>query len=100
MEGSLSQLCFYNDPCASNQNPLTLLQELLRIIYCEPEDKLSLKDTADLPGRVTSGNKGVKCIQVRPDGQHIATGDRIGNLAYVNCIGEIVFDYTTVFSFC
>lgn len=42
-----------------------------------------LKDRNTLPGDasvVADSSRGVRSIMIHPNGQHIATGDRVGNL--------------------
>lgn len=53
------------------------------MIYNEGMDYLSLKDTSPLPGdasAVADVSRGVRSIVVHRNGQHLAAGDREGNL--------------------
>ena len=50
------------------------------------DDNGFLKDLNSLPGdasAVADSTRGVRCIEVQPSGQHIAVGDREGNIKYV-----------------
>ena len=60
-------------------------QELMKVIYAD-RDTSCLKDTSSAPGdasAVADTTRGVRCLQVCPSGQHLAAGDRIGNLKSV-----------------
>ena len=60
-----------------------LYQELLRIVYMSGCDKEVLKDRSTLPGdasAVADATRGLRCIATRPDGKHVAVGDREGNV--------------------
>ena len=64
------------------------LQTLLKVVYVE-NDIQHLQDMSHFPDR-GSGNAmpvdvkaGVRVMQVSPDGQHLASGDRSGNLRQV-----------------
>uniref|UniRef100_A0A673UY97 WD repeat domain 62 n=1 Tax=Suricata suricatta TaxID=37032 RepID=A0A673UY97_SURSU len=58
---------------------------LLKVIYVE-NDIQHLQDTSHFPGRGSENGTpmdakaGVRVMQVSPDGQHLASGDRSGNL--------------------
>uniref|UniRef100_A0A7M5WY06 MABP1/WDR62 second WD40 domain-containing protein n=1 Tax=Clytia hemisphaerica TaxID=252671 RepID=A0A7M5WY06_9CNID len=55
-------------------------KELLKIVYID-EDLSNIQDTSMAPfGKDTDGKNGVRCMQISPDGQILATGDRSGNL--------------------
>lgn len=56
------------------------------MIYNDTVDLNSLKDTSLLPGdasAVADSSRGVRSLMVHCNGQHLATGDREGNLKYV-----------------
>ena len=53
------------------------------MIYNEGIDYMTLKDTSLLPGdasAVADVTRGVRSIAMHCNGQHLATGDREGNL--------------------
>ena len=55
------------------------------MLYSDPVDTSSLKDTSSSSGdayAVADNTRGIRCIQIHPNGQHIATGDRVGNIRY------------------
>jgi len=57
-------------------------KELMRVLYTDP-DTSSLKDVSNTPGdasAVADATRGVRSIQFHPNGQHLAVGDRAGNL--------------------
>jgi len=57
-----------------------LFQELLKIVYID-EDLSNIQDTSMAPfSRDTDSKNGVRCMQISPNGQLLATGDRSGNL--------------------
>ena len=58
-------------------------QELIRIIYNDRSDCSTLKDPSTLPGdasAVADSTRGVRSIAIHAKGQHLALGDREGNL--------------------
>lgn len=58
-------------------------QELIRVIYNEGMDFASLRDPSPLPGdasAVADATRGVRSIAMHCSGQHLAAGDREGNL--------------------
>jgi 6-phosphogluconolactonase (cycloisomerase 2 family) len=65
------------------------LQELLKVLYVDPE--LTYIKDLELSGAGTSektdssydGRNGVRSIRISPDGKHLASGDRAGNIRYV-----------------
>ena len=50
------------------------------------EGYVNLRDTSMAPfgGKESDCKNGVRCMQISPDGQLIATGDRSGNLRFKN----------------
>ena len=53
------------------------------MVYNDSVDINSLKDISPLPGdasAVADSSRGVRSIMVNNNGQHLATGDREGNL--------------------
>jgi 6-phosphogluconolactonase (cycloisomerase 2 family) len=65
-----------------------LLQELLKVLYIDPE-LTYLKDLelsgAGMTEKTDSsydGRNGVRSIRISPDGKHLASGDRAGNIRY------------------
>lgn len=57
-------------------------QELLKIVYID-EGLSNIQDTSMAPfGKDSDSKNGVRCMQISPDGQVLATGDRSGNLRY------------------
>ncbi|XP_065055995.1 mitogen-activated protein kinase-binding protein 1-like isoform X4 [Rhopilema esculentum] len=55
-------------------------KELLKIIYTD-EDLANIQDISSIPVTTSSDMKtGVRCLQISPDGQLLAAGDRSGNL--------------------
>ncbi|XP_057317012.1 mitogen-activated protein kinase-binding protein 1-like isoform X2 [Hydractinia symbiolongicarpus] len=55
-------------------------KELLKVVYID-EGLTHLQDTSMAPFSKDSDSKnGVRCMQISPDGQVIATGDRSGNI--------------------
>ena len=63
------------------------------MLYSDPLDTSCLKDASSNPGdasAVADTTRGVRCIQIHPTGQHIATGDRLGNIKYEILI---LYDY-------
>lgn len=67
---------------------LSFLQTLLKVVYVE-NDIQHLQDTSHFPDRGSENGTpmdvkaGVRVMQVSPDGQHLASGDRSGNLRQV-----------------
>lgn len=67
---------------------LSSLQTLLKVVYVE-SDIQHLQDTSHFPDRGSENampvdvKAGVRVMQVSPDGQHLASGDRSGNLRQV-----------------
>lgn len=64
--------------------PFFLPQTLLNIIYVDNAAQ-HLQDSSSLVERGESGGhpdtkSGVRVLQVSPDGEHLASGDRAGNL--------------------
>ncbi|KAG8188886.1 hypothetical protein JTE90_014946 [Oedothorax gibbosus] len=60
--------------------------ELLKILYTDP-NLVFLCDIDFLPAETNEklvntydGRNGVRCLKIRPDGQHLASGDRSGNV--------------------
>ncbi|XP_049883653.1 mitogen-activated protein kinase-binding protein 1 isoform X3 [Pectinophora gossypiella] len=69
--------------------------ELTKVVYIDPELKF-LKD-ADLTatsdkdkGKSYDDKTGVRCVRVSPDGQHIASGDRAGNIWVHDTTGRLL----------
>jgi 6-phosphogluconolactonase (cycloisomerase 2 family) len=65
------------------------LQELLKVLYVDP-DLTYLKDmelsgtgSAEKTDSSYDGRNGVRSIRISPDGKHLASGDRAGNIRYV-----------------
>lgn len=64
------------------------LQTLLKVVYVE-NDIQHLQDMSHFPDRGSENampmdvKAGVRVMQVSPDGQHLASGDRSGNLRQV-----------------
>ncbi len=59
------------------------LQELIRVVYNDSVDINCLKDVSVLPGdasAVADSSRGVRSIAIHGNGQHLAAGDREGNL--------------------
>ena len=53
------------------------------MLYSDSMDPSCLKDASSNPGdasAVADTTRGVRCIEIHPMGQHIATGDRLGNI--------------------
>lgn len=67
---------------------LSFLQTLLKVVYVE-NDIQHLQDMSHFPDRGSENGTpmdvkaGVRVMQVSPDGQHLASGDRSGNLRQV-----------------
>ena len=67
---------------------LSSLQTLLKVVYVE-NDIQHLQDMSHFPDRGSENamsvdvKAGVRVMQVSPDGQHLASGDRSGNLMQV-----------------
>lgn len=62
------------------------IQELIRVLYNDSVELNSLKDLSLLPGdasAVADSSRGVRSIMVHRNGQHLAIGDREGNLRLV-----------------
>ena len=62
------------------------LQDLLKTLYVD-QDLAFLKDqdlaaggSADKGDTTYDGRNGVRCIRISPDGKHLASGDRAGNI--------------------
>ncbi|XP_061195023.1 mitogen-activated protein kinase-binding protein 1-like [Saccostrea echinata] len=55
--------------------------ELLKIVYVDPTHTF-LKDVSRKPA--DEGKSGIRCIGISPDGRHLASGDRIGNIRVHN----------------
>ncbi|XP_061168980.1 mitogen-activated protein kinase-binding protein 1-like [Saccostrea echinata] len=51
--------------------------ELLKIVYVDPTHTF-LKNVSRKPA--DEGKSGIRCIGISPDGRHLASGDRIGNI--------------------
>jgi 6-phosphogluconolactonase (cycloisomerase 2 family) len=64
------------------------LQELLKVLYVDAE--LTYLKDLDLSGAGSAekadssydGRNGVRSIRISPDGKHLASGDRAGNIRY------------------
>jgi hypothetical protein len=62
------------------------LQELLKVLYVDPELtyikdlELSGAGTAEKTDSSYDGRNGVRSIRIGPDGKHLASGDRAGNI--------------------
>lgn len=75
---------------------LSFLQTLLKVVYVE-NDIQHLQDMSHFPDRGSENGTpmdvkaGVRVIQVSPDGQHLASGDRSGNLRQVGSGGCLVY---------
>ena len=48
----------------------------LSTLFCDPAGKKDKTDTA------FQEKNGIRCVCISPDGQHLASGDRVGNLRY------------------
>lgn len=65
-----------------------MTQDLLKTLYVDT-DLTFLKDqdlaaggSADKGDSTYDGRNGVRCIRISPDGKHLASGDRAGNIRY------------------
>lgn len=63
-----------------------MFQELLKILYIDPElNYLKDVDMSSEDKKENSsydGRNGVRSIRISPDGKHLASGDRTGNIRY------------------
>ena len=70
-------------------NNCNVLQELLKVLYVDPELtylkdlELSGAGSAEKSDSSYDGRNGVRSIRISPDGKHLASGDRAGNIRYV-----------------
>jgi WD40 repeat protein len=59
-------------------------QELLKVLYVDPEmaylKDLDISTTGEKPDSSYDGRNGVRAIRISPDGHHLASGDRAGNV--------------------
>lgn len=64
-------------------------QELLKIFYMDPELKFLCDSNSSASSNGENGNNGengydskngIRCLKISPDGKHLATGDRSGNI--------------------
>lgn len=75
---------------------LSFLQTLLKVVYVE-NDIRHLQDMSHFPDRGSENGMpvdmkaGVRVMQVSPDGQHLASGDRSGNLRQVGPSRHLVY---------
>ncbi|XP_065561078.1 mitogen-activated protein kinase-binding protein 1-like isoform X4 [Artemia franciscana] len=74
------------EPCAINNGVYRrniYSTELLKTVYFDSSYS-SLRDIVEPPNGETStpldGKNGVRCIRISPDGRHLASGDRSGNI--------------------
>ncbi|XP_054711970.1 mitogen-activated protein kinase-binding protein 1-like [Uloborus diversus] len=79
---NLDQKVFQNSALKRN----IYCHELLKILYTDP-NLVFLCDIDFLPAGTNEklvnsydGRNGVRCLKIRPDGQHLASGDRSGNV--------------------
>lgn len=64
-----------------------LLQELLKVVYVDKDlnylkdlDLSAVNSTNDKQESTYDGRNGVRSIRISPDGKHLASGDRSGNI--------------------
>lgn len=62
-----------------------LFQELLKVVYVDKElsyiKDLDISGTSEKQDNTSyDGRNGVRCIRISPDGKHLASGDRSGNI--------------------
>ena len=61
-------------------------QDLLKTLYVDAElsflkdQDLAAGGSADKGDSTYDGRNGVRCIRISPDGKHMASGDRAGNI--------------------
>lgn len=62
-------------------------EELLKVIYVDPElefikdaDACKMDTDQKEANTVYDQRNGVRCIRISPDGKHLASGDRAGNI--------------------
>lgn len=85
-----------SDPLTVLTSALSFLQTLLKVVYVE-NDIQHLQDMSHFPDRGSENGTpmdvkaGVRVMQVSPDGQHLASGDRSGNLRQVGPCGCPVY---------
>lgn len=77
-----------SEPLIALTSAFSSLQTLLKVVYVE-NDIQHLQDMSHFPDRGSENampvdvKAGVRVMQVSPDGQHLASGDRSGNLRQV-----------------
>lgn len=90
------QRCFRASHSTDLSPPLSFLQTLLKVVYVE-NDIQHLQDVSHFPDRGSENGTpmdmkaGVRVMQVSPDGQHLASGDRSGNLRQVGLCGCVAY---------
>ncbi|XP_063836463.1 uncharacterized protein LOC135085617 [Ostrinia nubilalis] len=87
--------CVYNDHSLYVWDVRDIKRELCKVLYIDPELKF-LKDV-DLTAtnekdkaKSYDDKTGVRCVRVSPDGQHIASGDRAGNIWVHSASGALL----------
>ena len=69
-----------------NQHNETNVQDLLKTLYVDQEltflkdQDLAAGGSADKTDSTYDARNGVRCIRISPDGKHLASGDRAGNI--------------------
>ncbi|XP_037957302.1 mitogen-activated protein kinase-binding protein 1 isoform X2 [Teleopsis dalmanni] len=72
------------DGCTNNEiyRKNIYSQELLKVVYID--DELNFIKDQEAMGETYDGRNGVRCIKISPELQHLASGDRSGNIRIYN----------------
>jgi len=59
---------------------VNMFQDIVRIVYVDDDTQYLKAETEKAEGGGQDGKSGIRVMGISPDGQHLAAGDRSGNL--------------------
>lgn len=57
-----------------------VFQDIVRIVYVDDDMQYLKAEVEKVEGGSQDGKSGIRVLGISPDGQHLAAGDRSGNL--------------------
>lgn len=59
---------------------VNVFQDIARIVYVDDDTQYLKAEAEKAEGGGQDGKSGIRVMEISPDGQHLAAGDRSGNL--------------------